>query len=84
MLQHNDIFVAHDELLRRALLADQNPHPRRIQEEASCPGTPFLWKIIEDATGHHVGFGVGTMHLPADVITTDEAFGSIISAVTGL
>ena len=89
MLQHkllirNDISVAHDELLRRALLADQYPRARRIQEQASCPGTPFLWKIIEDATGNHVGFGVGTMHLPADIVTTEEAYGSIISAVSGL
>jgi hypothetical protein len=88
MLQHklirNDIFLVHDELLRRALLADQYPRARHIQEQASCPGTPFLWKIIEDATGNHVGFGVGTMHVPADIVTTEEAYGSIISAVSGL
>lgn len=83
IIVHKDIFVAHDELLRRALRADQNPRARRIQDEATCPGTPFLWKIIENDTGNHVGFGVGTMHLPADIITTEEAYDSIISAILG-
>lgn len=46
-----------------------------------CPGAPFLWKIIEDATGSHVGFGLGTMHLPLDVVLTDRSYGSILAAV---
>ena len=78
----HDIFIAHNELLRRVLVAG-NPLVRRIQDESTCPGTPFLWKITEDATGNHVGFGVGTMHLPADIVTTDEAYDSIISAIGG-
>lgn len=75
--------MAHDELLRRVLLA-RKPLARRMQQdEANCPGTPFLWKIIDDATGNHVGFGLGTMHLPSDVVTTEDAFFSIVSAVNG-
>ncbi len=56
---------------------------RRTQNEASCPGTPFLWKIVEDATGNHVGFGIGTMHIPPDLAVTDEALVSIVNAVEG-
>ena len=57
--------------------------PRRTQDEESCPGTPFLWKIVEDATGNHVGFGIGTIHLPPDLAVTDEALISIVNAVEG-
>jgi hypothetical protein len=82
--RESNIFAAHNELLRR--MVARNPlTQRRIQtEEASCPGTPFLWKIIEDATGNHVGFGVGSMHLPGDVVSTEEAYYSIISAIGGV
>ena len=59
-----------------------SPHRRKI-EETDCPGTPFLWKIIEDKSGKHVGFGLGTMHLPAELILTEEAYASILSAVEG-
>eukprot|EP00985_Skeletonema_marinoi_P013310 scaffold6578_cov141-Skeletonema_marinoi.AAC.8 len=53
-----------------------------IQTDASpCPGNPFLWKIIEDESGKHVGFGVGTLHFPSDLALTDDAYGSIIHAV---
>ena len=57
---------------------------RLLQDEATeenCPGTPFLWKIIEDATGRHAGFGVGTMHLPFDIVATPEATASIMAAI---
>lgn len=84
--QEMHIFAAqHNQLLRRALLeADRSKLARRIQDdEANCPGTPFLWKIIEDVTGSHVGFAVGTMHLPADIVSTEEAYYSIISAIGG-
>jgi len=81
---HN-MFAAHsNELLRRVVGAqDQLARRIQVQEEANCPGTPFLWKIIENDTGSHVGFAVGTAHLPADIVLTEEAFGSIISAVVG-
>ncbi|KAL9187382.1 hypothetical protein ACHAXT_001485 [Thalassiosira profunda] len=46
-----------------------------------CPGTPLLWKIVENASGKHVGFGLGTMHLPVDVVTTDGAYASILAAI---
>ena len=48
-----------------------------------CPGTPMLWKIVETSSGKHVGFGLGTMHLPVDVVTTDGAYASILAAIEG-
>lgn len=55
---------------------------RKLQNaSSSCPGTPYLWKIIENESGEHVGFGIGTMHLPAELVLTDDAYGSIINAV---
>ena len=69
-------------LLRHTL--DIGGH-RNLQEAAqtedTCPGTPYLWKIIKDETGDHVGFGLGTLHLPADLVLTDNAYASIIHAV---
>lgn len=56
--------------------ADDSP-----MNSSTCPGSPFLWKIVEDTTDKHVGFGVGTIHLPSDLVTTDGAFASILSAV---
>ena len=62
---------------------------RRIQGgvvgevDDDCPGTPFLWKIVENATGEHVGFGVGTMHMPFDVVLTEPSWNSIRSAIEG-
>mmetsp|Transcript_18713 Transcript_18713/g.29375 ORF Transcript_18713/g.29375 Transcript_18713/m.29375 type:complete len:273 (-) Transcript_18713:1110-1928(-) len=50
-------------------------------EDEDCPGTPFLWKITEDNTGKHVGFGLGTMHLPANLVTTPAAYASIKAAI---
>ncbi|KAL7497749.1 hypothetical protein ACHAWT_007262 [Skeletonema menzelii] len=54
--------------------------PEIVQTE-DCPGTPFLWKIIDDKSGNHVGFGLGTLHLPVDLVLTDHAYASIIHAV---
>jgi len=68
-----------DEGHRRA--TDQQLHRDTQGTTDECPGTPFLWKIIDDDTGKHVGFGLGTMHLPHDVVTTPEAFESIKSAI---
>jgi hypothetical protein len=70
------------------VVADGQLLRRRIQGEGGavdddCPGTPFLWKIVEDATGEHVGFGVGTMHLPYDVVLTEASYNSISSAIEG-
>ena len=48
-----------------------------------CPGTPILWKIVQNATGEHVGFGVGTMHLPYDVVLTEASWNSTRSAIEG-
>ena len=65
------------------------PQPQRQQLErftetdVDCPGTPMLWKITEDSTGKHVGFGVGTMHMPADVVVTEGAYNSLLSAIEG-
>ena len=65
------------------------PQPQRQQLErftetdVDCPGTPMLWKITEDSTGKHVGFGVGTMHMPADVVVTEGAYNSLLSAIAG-
>lgn len=66
-------------------LLDHSGH-RNLQEgtqteDDTCPGTPFLWKIIKDETGEHVGFGLGTLHLPVDLVLTDNAYASIINAV---
>ena len=65
-------------------LLDHSGH-RNLQEgaqtEDTCPGTPYLWKIIKDETGDHVGFGLGTLHQPVDLVLTDNAYASIIYAV---
>eukprot|EP00578_Thalassiosira_sp_NH16_P001750 CAMPEP_0181134872 /NCGR_PEP_ID=MMETSP1071-20121207/32320_1 /TAXON_ID=35127 /ORGANISM="Thalassiosira sp., Strain NH16" /LENGTH=495 /DNA_ID=CAMNT_0023221421 /DNA_START=42 /DNA_END=1529 /DNA_ORIENTATION=- len=50
-------------------------------EESSCPGTPFLWKITDDDNGKHVGFAVGTMNLPGDVVLTAESWKAIGHAI---
>mmetsp|Transcript_37403 Transcript_37403/g.79798 ORF Transcript_37403/g.79798 Transcript_37403/m.79798 type:complete len:154 (-) Transcript_37403:2245-2706(-) len=65
---------------RRLRLRDSHAASNATED---CPGTPFLWKISEDATGKHVGFGLGTMHLPVDVVTTDHAYSSIKAAIEG-
>eukprot|EP00804_Cyclotella_cryptica_P008479 CCRYP_003973-RA/>CCRYP_003973-RA protein AED:0.10 eAED:0.10 QI:401/1/1/1/1/1/2/149/408 len=55
---------------------------RNVKQTATdCPGTPFLWKIVETDSGKHVGFGLGTMHLPPGLVLTEEAYISIINAV---
>lgn len=69
----------------------QLPQPQRKRQQferftetdEDCPGTPMLWKITEDSTGKHVGFGVGTMHMPADVVVTEGAYNSLLSAIEG-
>ena len=72
----------HTHLLRHTL--DIGGH-RNLQEaaqtEGTCPGTPYLWKIIKDETGEHVGFGLGTLHRPIDLVLTDNSYASIKSAV---
>ncbi|KAL7477618.1 hypothetical protein ACHAW6_003416 [Cyclotella cf. meneghiniana] len=58
------------------------PYFRNVEQtETDCPGAPFLWKIVEIDSGEHVGFGLGTMHLPPDLVLTEEAYASIIHAV---
>lgn len=60
------------------------PYFRNVEQtETDCPGAPFLWKIVEIDSGEHVGFGLGTMHLPPDLVLTEEAYASIIHAVEG-
>ncbi|KAL7426703.1 hypothetical protein ACHAXH_000427 [Discostella pseudostelligera] len=78
---HHDALriLSRPEILRR-LARGQLPRRAQVEEE-SCPGTPFLWKIVENSTGNHVGFGIGTMHLPPDLVTTNKTFDSLISAV---
>jgi len=80
--QHDALSIlSRPEILRRLAPGQL---PRRTQvEDQSCPGTPFLWKIVENSTGNHVGFGIGTMHLPPDLATTNKTFDSLISAVEG-
>ena len=61
-------------------------HPRfsshnRQTEEQECPETPFLWKIIDDESGNHVGFGLGTLHLPPELVLSDDAYASIIHVI---
>lgn len=76
---------------RRADVSEQNNGERNVDSQLrrhvqatdECPGTPFLWKIFEDSSGKHVGFGVGTMHLPRDVVATPEAYKSIEAAIGG-
>ena len=46
-----------------------------------CPETPFLWKIVENESGNHVGFGLGTMHLPAELVLSDDAYFTIFNAI---
>ncbi|KAL3791538.1 hypothetical protein ACHAWO_009745 [Cyclotella atomus] len=55
-------------------------HTRNAQE-VDCPETPYLWKIIENDSGKHVGFGLGTMHVPSDLILSDGSYSSIFSAI---
>lgn len=52
-----------------------------LAETENCPETPYLWKIIENNSGSHVGFGLGTMHLPAELILSDDAYFTIFNAV---
>jgi len=30
--------------------------------DGSCPGSPYVWKIIEDATGSQLGFALGVSY----------------------
>lgn len=53
----------------------------RIIQEVDCPETPYLWKITENDSGKHVGFGLGTMHLPPELVLSDDAYASIFSAI---
>ena len=39
---------------------------------------------MDDATGKHVGFALGTMHLPVDLVTNPEAYESIKAAIEGM
>ena len=82
-------FVANAATKRNAHDADvHHHHRRRIQGvkkdvDDDCPGTPFLWKIVQNATGEHVGFGVGTMHMKKDVVLTEASWTSTLSAIEG-
>ena len=65
----------------------QQKYERFTQDTAtdeSCPGTAMLWKINNIETGKHVGFGVGTMHLPKDVVLTQGSYDSILAAIAGM
>ena len=66
----------------------QQQHYERFTQDTatdeSCPGTPMLWKINNIETGKHVGFGVGTMHLPKDVVLTQGSYDSILAAIAGM
>lgn len=55
-------------------------HNRKILEE-ECPETPLLWKIVDKESGNHVGFGLGTMHLPEEILLSDSAKDSIMNAI---
>jgi len=73
----------------RSQLSTQGQGQRHVQVTTpynstdDCAGEPFLWKITEDATGKHVGFGLGTMHLPVEVVTSVDGFNSILAAIEG-
>lgn len=82
-----EIFAPEDQFLDPLgfALEDQllKPFGEPDSSEEDCPGAPFLWKIVEDATGKHVGFSLGTMHLPHDVVTTADSLASIHHAIAG-
>ena len=88
-LIRHDFFPFANGLTERSAHADgHHPLRRHIQGgegevDDDCPGTPILWKIVQNATGEHVGFGVGTMHLPYDVVLTEASWNSTRSAIEG-
>ena len=78
-----DVMPQQHRQLQHAQQSEQNQRHTFATAPDDCPGTPFLWKITEDATGKHVGFGLGTMHLPLDVVTTQAGYISIEAVITG-
>ena len=65
-------------------IQQRQQYERFTATDESCPGTPWLWKINNIETGKHVGFGVGTMHLPKDVVLTQGSYDSILAAIAGM
>ena len=65
ILQH-----IHHDMVQKALnlpspttngIVQQHKHRfTQVEEDEDCPGTPLLWKI-NDESGKHRGFAVGTM-----------------------
>jgi hypothetical protein len=53
--------------------------------QRNCTYDPFLWKIYRTATNvtgeEHVGFGVGTVHLPVSVVLNNQAWDDIQLAI---
>ena len=86
-LDHFSPDDIHQLISKHIMGGTNNVYPTKLSsgsrklQDASCPGTPYLWKIIENESGEHVGFGIGTMHLPAELVLTDDAYESILHAV---
>ena len=64
----------------RGLREKQRRRQRQLGGD-NCPGGAFLWKIVRDETNEHVGFGLGTMHVPTSEATSKETLASIMHAV---
>lgn len=62
-------------------LREEQRRRHRLLGEGDCPGGAFLWKIVRDETSEHVGFGLGTIHVPTSEATSEEALASIMNAV---
>ncbi|CAB9522325.1 Metalloprotease TIKI1 [Seminavis robusta] len=59
---------------------------RQLQSSEECTQDPFLWSIYQTSNSNseeHVGFAVGTMHVPWDVVLTEEAWATIEAAIQG-
>ncbi|EJK70746.1 hypothetical protein THAOC_07868, partial [Thalassiosira oceanica] len=59
----------------------QKQRRQRLLGEGDCPGGAFLWKIVHDETNEHVGFGLGTVHVPTSEATSEATLASIMNAV---
>ena len=62
-------------------LREEQRRRHRLLGEGDCPGGAFLWKIVRDETSEHVGFGLGTIHVPTSEATSEESLASIMNAV---
>lgn len=64
-----------------SIMPKHAPSRNREMLEDNCPGTPLLWKIVDNESGNHVGFGLGTIHLPTELVLKDSSKESIMNAI---